>query len=535
MTTISVKAGQSVQTAINLAVPGDTIVLDAGVSYVENLTLPVKSGSDYITIQSSSAMPSGRVSPSAPFARLQSSVNAEPIVKCAPGAHHYKFLGIEFFTATPGVAVYDLIQFGDSYQTTLESVPHHLTLDRCYLHGWPTQDVQRGVGLNSGQTDITNCYISDIHGNGYDTQAIGGWNGPGPYNILNNYLEAAGENIMFGGATPRVPNVVPSDIVIKNNHLFKPLSWRIGDPSYAGIPWTVKNLLELKSARRVIIEDNILENCWPHAQTGWAVIFNTFRDGGWEVCDDVQFIRNRIINTTNGVDLRGKDEDSVVRMHRVTVADNVIEGLGLFGGPGTAFVLLNATDSVTFDHNTVSGRVNQMLVLQTATGFKHNNLVYRNNLMPHGEYGVFGDGGSFGTEALNLHASNWIFEKNAMIGTPDSLKTKYANNYFPATASEASSLLGSDNLPVGARSTTPVPAPAPSPTPTPEPTPAPTPTPTPTPGPAIGFLKKRVPWGRSDAKRREQAKAERALGFYFFADETGDFATFIYTGTKIST
>ena len=28
------------------------------------------------------------------------------------------------------------------------------------------------------------------------SQAIGGWNGPGPYVISNNFLEAAGENVM---------------------------------------------------------------------------------------------------------------------------------------------------------------------------------------------------------------------------------------------------------------------------------------------------------------------------------------------------
>jgi hypothetical protein len=38
------------------------------------------------------------------------------------------------------------------------------------------------------------------------------------------------------------------------NHLFKPLSWKIGHPTYAGTPWSVKNILELKNARRVLAE-----------------------------------------------------------------------------------------------------------------------------------------------------------------------------------------------------------------------------------------------------------------------------------------
>ena len=43
---------------------------------------------------------------------------------------------------------------------------------------------------------------------------------------------------------------MPSDIEIRRNYVFKPLSWKVGDPTYAGKHWTVKNLLELKNAKR---------------------------------------------------------------------------------------------------------------------------------------------------------------------------------------------------------------------------------------------------------------------------------------------
>ena len=42
----------------------------------------------------------------------------------------------------------------------------------------------------------------------------------------NNYLEAAGENVLFGGTDPTVTNLVPSDILLRRNHLFKPFEWR---------------------------------------------------------------------------------------------------------------------------------------------------------------------------------------------------------------------------------------------------------------------------------------------------------------------
>jgi hypothetical protein len=89
--------------------------------------------------------------------------------------------------------------------------------------------------------------------------------------------------------------VVPSDIEIPGNHFRKPLSWRIEDPSYAGTPWTVKNLLELKNARRVLIEGNLLEHSWGMGQVGFAVLFTVRNDGSqapWEVVEDVLFANN---------------------------------------------------------------------------------------------------------------------------------------------------------------------------------------------------------------------------------------------------
>ena len=142
-------------------------------------------------------------------------------------------------------------------------------------------------------------YLSDGHVVGFDAQAICGLNGPGPFKIVNNYLEGSGENVMFGGADPAIPDLVPSDIEFRGNHCFKPLSWKIGHPSYAGIPWTVKNLFELKNARRVLIEGNLFENNWAHAQNGTAILFTVRNQDGkapWSVVQDVTMINNIVRN-----------------------------------------------------------------------------------------------------------------------------------------------------------------------------------------------------------------------------------------------
>src|SRR5438270_445422 len=80
---------------------------------------------------------------------------------------------------------------------------------------------------------------------GADAQAVAGWNGPGPFDIVDDELDASGENILFGGSDPQIAQLIPSDIRILYNHVDKPLSWRVGDPSYAGTHWSVKNSIEL--------------------------------------------------------------------------------------------------------------------------------------------------------------------------------------------------------------------------------------------------------------------------------------------------
>jgi uncharacterized protein (TIGR03437 family) len=512
--TITVAPDGNLQSAINAAQYGDTIIVQGGATYNGSYVLPLKSGTGEIVIQSSRAseLPQGvRVSPaqSALFARLQSSVPAEPVVKTVAGAHHYRFVGIEFSTATASVVVYDLIRFGDSRytQTTLDSVPHHLVIDRSYIHGFNTQDVQRGVSLNSSETTISNSYISEIHGAGFDTQAVGGWNGPGPFHIINNYLEAAGENIMFGGSDPGIPNLVPSDIEIRRNYVFKPMSWKVGDPTYAGMHWTVKNLLELKNARNVVIDGNVFENCWTDGQTGIPILFTVRNQDGtapWSIVENVTFTNNIVKGAEGAINFLGSDnEKPSQRCSGALIANNLFTDIR---GP---FMTMNGYYNVKLDHNTSFQNYNTYtLYAEPSLGY-----VSTNNLTIENPYGIYGDGGYLGTAGLAKYTPGYVFTKNLMVGASPS--SNPANNFYPAQAVDVGFVdfaggnyalspsspyhnAGSDGKDVGvdfvqltaaqagvAPSPTPTPTPNPTvtPIPTPTPTPATTPTPTPTPTP----------------------------------------------------
>jgi hypothetical protein len=230
---IYVAAGASLQAAIDSAQPGDRLLLAPGATFTGNFRLTNKgAATTYITLRSAAAdtllPPDGvRILPSdAAHLPVIQSPNTAPALKASAGAHHWRLQYLEFRANDRGYGDIIALGAGNLTQTTLAQVPHNLVLDHLYIHGHPAIGQKRGIALHSGATRVADSYIADMKGVGMDTQAINGYNGPGPYTIVNNYLEGAGENFMLGGASPKIPNMIPADIEFTGNHLFKPLAWR---------------------------------------------------------------------------------------------------------------------------------------------------------------------------------------------------------------------------------------------------------------------------------------------------------------------
>src|SRR5881396_180805 len=322
------------QAALAAAHPGDVLELPAGATFIGNFVLPSKPGSEWITIRSSAherLPPSGsRVSPSdATLMPKIVSPNAAPALTTASKAARYRIIGIEVTTTSPVNS--NLVRLEAPRQNSLDRIPTDILIDRCYIHGTPAGSVRRGIVLNGARLAVVGSYLSDFHDRGADSQAITGWNGPGPFQIVNNYLEAAGENVMFGGADPAIDHLVPADIEIRGNHFDKPLSWKPGEPGFGGIAWVVKNLLELKNAQRVLVEGNVLEHAWDGWHQGQAVVFTPRNQDGrapWSVVADVTFRHNKVRHAGGGFNILGRDDTfpSGSRLtERIVIRDNVLE------------------------------------------------------------------------------------------------------------------------------------------------------------------------------------------------------------------
>jgi hypothetical protein len=228
------------QSAIDAARPGDTILLRAGETFVGNVILPVKpSSSLWITIRSDAAdsqlpgetvrlIPAGKPGANvarASLARIVGSggpLKSTAVVKTEPGANHYRIMFVEI-DGTANVGYETLVEIG--HDTTAPEVSH-IVFDRVYVHGHPEKGQKRGIALNGAHIDVLNSYVSEIMAVNADSQALAAYHGAGPFRIINNQLEATGENILFGGVDPAVHNLVPSNIQVRRNTITKPLAWR---------------------------------------------------------------------------------------------------------------------------------------------------------------------------------------------------------------------------------------------------------------------------------------------------------------------
>lgn len=442
---ITVQPGHSVQAAIDAANPGDTIVLQPGASYEGGLILRRKSGDAFITIRSAaadSALPGEgvRVGPQhAPqLPKIVGGTAGLPAMMTEAGAHHWRLQHLELVDTWP---YGDILALGDGSDAlrSWDDIAHDLIVDRVYIHGVPGQEQKRGIALNSASTSIVNSWIGDIRLTNGDAQAIAGWNGPGPFTIVNNYLEATGENFLLGGSDPPLQSLIPSDIVFRRNTVTKQAAWR-----WQG--YTVKNLIEFKNAQRVTIDGNVLEYNWSGGQPGHAIMLTPRnQDGGapWSVVRQIQITNNVIRHVAGVLNILGTDYRFTSQpLTDITFRNNLVTDLSAANWGGAAqLILTSGGRNITIDHNTVFTDGTSVVY---ADGSQVSGFVFTNNIVPDNLWGVMGGGASEGNGTLAAFFPNSTFRRNVMIGGQSWLYP--GDNYFPASISQVGFVDPSSNF-----------------------------------------------------------------------------------------
>jgi hypothetical protein len=420
---IRVAQGENLQAAINGAARGSIIELAPGAVFEGNFILPAKAGTGVIILRTANvATPLGtRVyGPGAGYAKLVTRT-VEPALRTASNAaaSHYRIVGVEI-TST-NYMTYAIVNFGSDSARTVEELPSNLILDRVYVHMNETGETQRCVALNVRASAIIDSDLRRCRHKGSDSQGVIVWNGTN-IAILNNRIEGAGENIMFGGATPRIQGLVPSDIEIRRNHLIKPPEWQSPDV------WSVKNLFELKNSQRILIEANEMENNWKDSQTGFAVVLKSSNDDGrcsWCVTQDVTFRYNRIVNSPGGINIKDLDQyngPGGIPLRRLSIHNIEMVNVG-FKAPQAQpdatyriLQLLGVVTSVHMSHITALDSSNQILMFDDGSNYRtttDTRLV--NSVFGKTTYGIFGSSRGEGNYAINTYAQGSVITGNAFV------------------------------------------------------------------------------------------------------------------------
>jgi hypothetical protein len=437
--TVLVKNSDELKSALDQASCGDTIRLQAGSVFAGNFKFPAKlcDDSHWIVLRTSAAdseLPAEgtRITPcyagvaalpgrpafacSAPknvMAKIVFDSKGSGPITWTGGANHYRLIGIEITRDSPGSVVYNLVLPQEKGATD------HLVFDRVWVHGTPQDETTRGIALGGSQyVAVVDSYFNDFHcvavtGACGDAQTIAGGLGDrpmGPYKIVNNFLEASGENLMFGGG---LATTVPADIEVRHNHLFKPLTWRPGSDGFvggaSGRPFIVKNLFELKNGQRVLFEGNVLENVWGgFTQTGFAILLTPKNPGACPVCSvrDVTIRYSRIthagaaIQIGNGLSDRGyaAQEGSHYSIHDLVLDDMKYEGCQKCNGDMFQITTTPAAPQTLWLHD-VSIRHITLATDQARAGWViagpagQQNMVFEDSIIDGGSKGYVNAGG----------------------------------------------------------------------------------------------------------------------------------------------
>jgi hypothetical protein len=480
-----VKSGGNLQAALDSAKCGDTISLEAGATFQTRIVLPAKNCDDshWIIIRTSAsdaALPAegtrltpcyaGLTSlPGRPAFRCSSGNNvlakltsdSGNLITLANGANHFRLLGLELTRPASKAAVYNLVV------RESQGTADHIVFDRVWLHGTAQDETTRGIML-AGTTHVAvvDSFFSDFHcvsvtGTCSDAQAIAGGIGDqamGPYKIVNNYLEAAGENIIFGGGAA---TRTPEDIEIRRNFFFKPLIWMRGQPGFVGgrngNPFIVKNHFELKNAQRVLFEGNVLENSWGgFSQSGFSILLTPKNQSGQCplcVVHDVTIRYSTISHVGNGFTIGNGRSDAGALSQGAwneSIHDMIITHVNAatYGGGAYLFQETNGNEvrpihDVVIDHVTgiTDGPTTAMLIVGANANQPLTGFTWTNNIFTAGSTGIVTSGGGNTNCAfpglgggplgkLDRCFKPYIFSGNILVGATGAWPK---NNYTPAS------------------------------------------------------------------------------------------------------
>lgn len=408
-----------VQAALDIAKGRNTVpqkvIVPAGCRADGQLVAKVPVGTEMITLITSGVLPASHrritVAEESQLFTIRATVTNEPALTTDPagGSHHYKFRGLIFETARDQLAV---VQLGrPDVEDTTAKISHHFIIQHCIVR--PTDEftlnLQNGILHNANDVSIIDSRVEKMSFNGIESHNVLSYSCEGRHLISNNYLGGASSNLFYGGAASTVRGMVPTDIEIEENYLWKPPEWKPSNPAWDHKTRGVKNLWELKTGSNIVNRGNRMENNWTDAQQGiGAFLQATCDSGNWASARNLDWSYNYMLNSEQGVEFRASEYRGIVQSEKSWFANNLLDRLTL-----RAYLFLQAA-KVRMNHNTATTVSGQSGVMDGE--MRDPGMMYENGIAFEGEFGWFGSGFSTGTVSFNAYFPGFIFRDSLQVG-----------------------------------------------------------------------------------------------------------------------
>jgi len=318
-------------------------------------------------------------------------------------------------TTQPNTVLSGLRLEGHTKDGTLISPGSQNVLDRCLLMG-SVDGQHRGVAANNADIRVSRCHVGNIW-HSQDTQAVAGFNKTRNLLVEDSFLEASGENIIFGGDDCESESAIPQDITITDCHLYKPPHWK----DTPGL--TVKNLYELKNCLRVVMKRCHLENNWVNGQDGFAIVLTVRnQDGGnpYATIEDCLIEDCIVTRSPAGVSILGRDYRNVSKIMRNMVLRKVrFEEINdTYSGNGRQMMISGGPKDFIVDQcrwNTVTNPHSAIVFDQEEN--KLEGFQYTGNYAHEGDYGIHGTSApGLGVKALDFYCpQGYTWERNTIV------------------------------------------------------------------------------------------------------------------------
>lgn len=427
------------------------------------------------------------VAPHVYMTTAEANANTGVVFGLQANADYWKFSGFEVSTTSTNVhsggsnvsalflSGFTGPSLGD-FPREEADLPNQVLWERMSLHGNPNPAL--GPISKALYVGGTNLSLKDslCYGIKAENDAQCFMSTQGSFYLLeNNFLEANGENVLFGGGGSHYYGHTPSDIVQRYNYMTK--DWRQWDQStsrvgitYGGQSWIEKNVNECKNCIRNEIHQNVIEGSWYGSQTGNLMLFQAVSDGDgatWTTVRDIEIWGNVLRHGNYGILFAGKggQNGGATQGGDLNVHDNLLYNLtGVFSSSGTVtsggtcFQFLSGAsngithapmDDIVWNHNTCDNNSASGELLSTAdidigyTGFTYTNNIARafafaNAIVFACLCNGMGDGGLTYFDETD----SWVFKNNvwAHESTEWTLPPAATDIYFENGGSAAATL-----------------------------------------------------------------------------------------------